>query len=98
MLIGCIAFWVIRIDNIFELFDNIVSAGRLPVSVYPAWVRIVLTYMVPVAFAVTVPAEAITARIDAATVLIQSVVMLGFVGGLRILWRRALVRYSGASA
>ena len=98
MLIGCIAFWVIRIDNIFELFDNIVSAGRLPVSVYPAWVRILLTYMVPVAFAVTVPAETITARIDAANVQIQSVVMLGFVGGLRILWRRALVRYSGASA
>lgn len=98
MLIGCIAFWVIRIDNIFELFDNIVSAGRLPVNVYPTWVRIVLTYMVPVAFAVTVPAEAITARIDASTVLIQSVVMLAFIGGLRLLWHRALVRYSGASA
>ncbi len=98
MLISCIAFWVIRIDNIFELFDNVASAGRLPVNVYPAWVRIVLTYVVPVAFAVTVPAQAITARLDMPSLYLQTAVTLIFLVALRGVWRRALVRYSGASA
>ncbi|MFM7679691.1 MAG: ABC transporter permease [Roseiflexaceae bacterium] len=98
MLISCIAFWVIRIDNIFELFDNVASAGRLPVGVYPPWVRIILTYIVPVAFAVTVPAEAITARLDMPRVIVQTAVTGVFLVVLRIIWQRALVRYSGASA
>lgn len=98
MLISCIAFWVIRIDNIFELFDNIASAGRLPTDVYPTWVRIILTYIVPVAFAVTVPAKAITARLDGTSVLLQTGVTLGFLVLLRLVWQRAMIRYSGASA
>ena len=98
MLIGCIAFWAIRIDNVFELFDNVASAGRLPVTIYPGWMRIILTYIVPMAFAVTVPAEVITARVDLATVGVQAVVALGFLGLLRVVWRWSLTQYSGASA
>ena len=98
MLIGCIAFWAIRIDNVFELFDNVASAGRLPVTIYPGWMRIILTYIVPMDFAVTVPAEVITARVDLATVGVQAVVALGFLGLLRIVWRWSLTQDSGASA
>lgn len=98
LLLSCIAFWVVRVDNIFELFDNIASAGRLPVDIYPRWMRVILTYLVPMAFAVTVPSEVIIGRINATNVGIQVLVTVGFFILTRLVWARALVRYSGASA
>jgi ABC-2 type transport system permease protein len=38
-------------------------AGKYPIAMYPGWLRIGLTFLVPLAFAVTVPAEAITSRL-----------------------------------
>jgi ABC-2 type transport system permease protein len=98
LLMSCIAFWVIRVDNIFELFDNIASAGRLPVDIYPRWMRVILTYLVPMAFAVTVPAEVIIGRINMSNVAIQAAVTVGFLVVTRFVWTKALVRYNGASS
>jgi ABC-2 type transport system permease protein len=98
LLLSCIAFWVVRVDNIFELFDNIASAGRLPVDIYPRWMRVILTYLVPMAFAVTVPAQVIVGTVTVTNMLIQAGVTLVFVVVTRLVWRSALIRYSGASA
>ena len=43
------------------------AAGRWPVTIYPGWLRIGLTFLVPVAFAVTVPAEALASRLTPTT-------------------------------
>ncbi|HEX9674592.1 MAG TPA: ABC-2 family transporter protein, partial [Anaerolineales bacterium] len=55
------SFWVVRMWAIFEFFDRMYQAGRYPVGIYPSWLRLILTFIVPVAFAVTAPAEALTA-------------------------------------
>jgi ABC-type uncharacterized transport system permease subunit len=46
--------WVVRIDQIVELFEGVYQSGRWLVTIYPGWVRISLTFLVPIAFAVTV--------------------------------------------
>ena len=56
-----------RVDEIVELFAGVYQAGRWPVSIYPDWLRVGLTFLVPIAFAVTVPAEAFTQRLSAGT-------------------------------
>jgi ABC-2 type transport system permease protein len=50
------------------------------------------------AFAVTVPAEAITSRLTWGTVLLAVVVAVVLVVVSRWLWHRGLTRYSGASS
>jgi len=40
--------------------NGLYAAGRWPVGIYPSWLRTVFTVLVPVAFAVTIPAEALT--------------------------------------
>jgi ABC-2 type transport system permease protein len=91
-------FWVIRMENILELFQGIYQAGRWPTTIYPAWLQVGLTFLVPVAFAVTVPTEAITGRLTVTTLLGA----LGFIIFLllfsRWFWKRGLRHYSGASA
>jgi ABC-2 type transport system permease protein len=92
------AFWVTRVDFIVELFDGMYQAGRWPVSVYPGWLRVGFTVLVPLAFAVTVPAAALTGR-SAGWLLAGSAAFAAALAALtRWAWRRALRRYSGASA
>lgn len=92
------AFWVVRMWFLAELFEGVYQTGRWPIGIYPDWLRYSLTFLVPIAFAITIPAEAITSRLQWSTVLTAAsfaVVLLAF---SRWFWRRGLRRYSGASA
>jgi ABC-2 type transport system permease protein len=92
------AFWIVRIDEIHELFDGVYQSGRWPVTIYPGWLRISLTFLVPIAFAVTVPAEAITSRLSVETLAIAAVFAVALFLFTRWWWRFGLRHYSGASA
>jgi ABC-2 type transport system permease protein len=92
------AFWVVRMDNILELFQGVYQAGRWPVAIYPNWLQIGLTFIVPVAFAVTVPAEDITGRLNGAIMLETLAVTALLLIVSRWFWRLGLRRYSGASS
>jgi len=98
LILTSIAFWVIRVDEMTNLFEGIYAAGRWPVGIYPDWLRASLTFIVPVAFAVTVPAEALTGRLTWQTLLGASVLALALLLVARLVWRRGLRAYSGASA
>jgi ABC-2 type transport system permease protein len=98
LVLSTLAFWIVNVWEIAELFEGIYQTGRWPVSIYPAWLRIGVTFLVPIAFAITVPAEAVTSRLDWGTVALA----LGFAVALfvftRSWWRFGLRYYSGASA
>jgi ABC-2 type transport system permease protein len=98
LAIATLAFWIVDVWQIIELFDGIYQTGRWPVSIYPGWLRFGVTFLVPIAFAITVPAEAVTSRLDWATVAVA----VGFAAALfaftRWWWGFGLRRYSGASA
>jgi ABC-2 type transport system permease protein len=92
------AFWVVRIDQIVELFQGIYQAGRWPVSIYPGWLRLSLTFLVPIAFAVTVPSEALTGRLTPQTLLLTLGLTIALMLLARWIWHIGLRHYSGASA
>jgi ABC-2 type transport system permease protein len=73
-------------------------AGQWPVTIYPTWLRTGLTFLVPVAFAVTVPAEALTGRLTLETLLAAAGVCALLLAVARRWWRTGLRSYSGASA
>ena len=56
------AFWFVRVENTLELFWGLYRAGQFPVTAFPSWTRLLFTFVVPVAFITTVPAEAIVGR------------------------------------
>ncbi len=98
LMVTSIAFWVIRVGDIVELFQGLFAAGRWPVSVYPDWLRTGMTFLVPVAFAVTMPAEAVTNRLTAESVLFAVGLTVFFTLLARGIWLLGLRSYSGASA
>jgi ABC-2 type transport system permease protein len=92
------SFWVINMWFLSDLFEGVYQVGRWPIGVYPGWLRYSMTYLVPIGFAVTVPAEAVTGRLGWSTVAIAVVfTALAFLVTRRF-WRFGLSRYSGASA
>ncbi|MCW5876345.1 MAG: ABC-2 family transporter protein [Anaerolineales bacterium] len=99
ILMACtLAFWFVRVWEMMEMLSSIFQAGRWPVGIYPEWLRLGLTYVVPVAFAVTVPAEALTGRLTLETLgfTFGFTVFLAFVS--RKVWYFGLKHYTGASA
>jgi ABC-2 type transport system permease protein len=98
MLLATFAFWFVRLENILMLFWNMYQAGRWPVGIYPRWLRIGLTAIVPVAFAVTVPAEALAGRLTGPNLALACAVSVVLTIVSRWFWLRGLKRYSGASA
>jgi viologen exporter family transport system permease protein len=98
MLLATCAFWFIRLENILMLFWNMYQAGKWPVAIYPPWLRIGLTAIVPVAFAVTVPAEALSGRLTGGNLALACLVAVALTFLSRRFWRVGLRRYSGASA
>ena len=98
LLLASAAFWLVRIDEVQELFTGVYRAGAYPIGIYPGWLRVGLTFLVPLALAVTVPAEAITGRLEAGTVALALAVTATLVLVSRLVFRMGLRRYSGASA
>jgi ABC-2 type transport system permease protein len=98
LVLSTLAFWFVRVENLLAIFWSFVDAGRFPVDIYPGWLRITLSTIVPIGIAVTVPAEAIAGRLDALG-------LVTMVGGTILVWwfanwfwKQGLRNYSGASA
>ena len=92
------AFWIVRMEEITELFQGIYAAGRWPVTIYPDWLRTGLTFIVPIAFAVTVPAEAITNRLTTDTMILTVVLTISLLIISRWFFKYGLKNYSSASS
>ncbi|HUP16183.1 MAG TPA: ABC-2 family transporter protein [Acidimicrobiia bacterium] len=98
LVLTTFAFRFVRADSFTDLFDGMYQAGRWPVSIYPTWLRGTLTFLIPLALAVTVPAETLTSRLGLASLLIGLAATAVVVTVTRWVWTANLKRYSGASA
>jgi ABC-2 type transport system permease protein len=98
MLLITSAFWFVQLENVMELLFTFYEAGRFPVSVFPAWLRAILTFVVPIAFITTVPAAVIIGRLDAEFVVLAVVVTAILFTACAAFWRFAVRHYSSASS
>lgn len=93
-----LTFWFVRVDNLEQIVWQAFEAGRYPVEIYPRWLRAALTYVVPVALMITVPARALTGRLDAIHVLGACAIAAVLFLASSLFWRYGLRSYTGASA
>ncbi len=93
-----LTFWFTKFGNSIVIMSAVLDAGRYPAHVYPFWLRALMTFVVPVAVATTVPLQALRGEL-------QWWQAIGFLGiGLIAVWLSSrawiagLRRYSGASS
>ena len=80
------------------VFDTVFQMARYPVGLYPGWLRLVLTWVVPVGVMTTVPAQALTGDLPAGMLVGSVVLALVLLIGASALFRLGLRRYASASS
>jgi ABC-2 type transport system permease protein len=91
-------FWFVKFDNNVTILQALLDAGRYPSTVYPSWLRLIITFLVPIAVATTVPVQALRGELSAWQVLLYlGVSLVSFVVATRV-WKAGIRKYSGASS
>jgi len=98
LILATLAFWLVRIENVLTIFLSVYHAGRWPLSLYPGWLRYGLIFIIPVAFATTIPVEALTSRLNWVTLVAAFTAAVILFAVSRAFWKLGLKHYSGASA
>jgi ABC-2 type transport system permease protein len=98
LMLATLSFWFVRVENMLQIFSSMYEAGRWPVSFYPRWLRFMLTFLIPVAFATTVPAQALAGRLSSKTLAEAFALAAALLVMSRAFWRFGVRRYSGASS
>ena len=80
------------------LFNALFQMARYPVGLYPGWLRLVLTWVVPVGVMTTVPAQALTGSLSVRTLTGSVALALALLAGASALFRLGLRRYASASS
>jgi ABC-2 type transport system permease protein len=98
LMLATLSFWFVRVENMLEIFSSMYEAGRWPVGFYPRWLRFMLTFLIPIAFATTVPAQALAGRLTWQTLVGAYVMAALLLVVSRAFWRVGVRRYSSASS
>ncbi len=97
VLIAC-TFWFIKFDNNVTILQALMDSGRYPATAYPAWLRAIITFVVPIALATTVPLQALRGDLGWPQVLLfLGIGALSFLVAAKM-WNAGIRRYSGASS
>jgi len=93
-----LTFWFTKFDNNVTILQALLDAGRYPSTVYPVWLRIIVTFLIPIAVATTIPLQALRGDLDASRIVMYFVIgVVSFIVASRV-WKAGLKRYSGASS
>ena len=91
-------FWFVKFDNNVTILQALLDTGRYPATVYPTWLRLIVTFLVPVAVATTVPMQALRGDLTPNQVFIfTGVSAVTFLVAVRA-WHAGVRHYSGASS
>ena len=86
---GFLFTWVI--NDLFQL-------ARYPVELYPGWLRLVLTWVIPVGLMTTIPAQALAGTLTPGMLGATLLFAAGALAGASWLFRQGLRRYASASS
>lgn len=95
-LLATTSIWFVKIYNVTEVLRGLLEAGRFPVGAYPALYRVFFTFVVPVAFLTTVPAEVALGRGEGTFLAMLLAALLFLLA--RGFFRLALRSYTSASS
>jgi len=92
------AFYVVKMDNLQYLFTAVFDAARWPSSVFRGALKVVVTFVIPLALMTTFPAEALLGRRTGAGLLVPVACAFAFAAFARLVWLKSIGKYTSASS
>ena len=90
------AFYVVRVDNLTHLFSAIFDAARWPVGVFRGLLRVVFTFVIPLALMTTYPAQALLGTLAPSTLTATLGGAALALGVSRAVWMASIAKYTSA--
>jgi ABC-2 type transport system permease protein len=97
-MLGATSIWFVKIYNATEVLRGLLEAGRYPIAAYPTAYRFFFTFVVPVTFLTTVPAEIVLGRGQTTWLIGAGLLALVLFFVSTWFWRFALRFYTSASS
>ncbi len=97
-LLHTLAFWLVRIENISQVFFGVFKVARFPISAFPAPMRVLFTVVIPITFMTTVPASAAAGILDWRLGLSAPIIAAIGLWLSHRFWQFALRHYTSASS
>lgn len=98
VIVGSLVFRLDRLEALWSF--NILFSEPLttPFEVFPYGPRLILTYLLPIAFVVFVPAQALTNRLESWQLPLAIIIATIFLTLANLAWQAGLRRYTSASS
>jgi ABC-2 type transport system permease protein len=80
------------------IFDGVFQLARYPLGLYPGWVRLALTWIIPVGVVTTFPAQAFTGTLPPSALITGLLTAALLLIGSSLFFRLALRRYASAAS
>jgi ABC-2 type transport system permease protein len=93
-----LTFWFTKFDNNVTILQALLDAGRYPATVYPFWLRIIITYIVPIAVATTVPLQGLRGDLSGGQVALFALAGAASLLVAWRIWKAGVRRYDSASS
>ena len=92
------SFWLERGMTMARLYYQLYALGNKPDGLYPKAVRYLIKSAIPFAFMGSIPARALTGRLDVSEYFLVFFVLVGYFLLAGVLWKKGLRRYQSASS
>ncbi|HVS71527.1 MAG TPA: ABC-2 family transporter protein [Phycisphaerae bacterium] len=90
--------WFTKVWNATEVLRSFIEAGKFPASAFPPALSFFLTFILPVAFLTTVPAEIMRGDRGPRSVALEAAIAAVLLIASRLFWKFALRYYTSASS
>lgn len=98
LTLASLVFFLDRMDA-FAAISNLVSEPlTVPFDIFPAGLKTALTYLIPLAFVVFIPAQALTGHLAPSSLPLALLTAAISLTVANLVWRAGLKRYSSASS
>ncbi len=97
-MLASLSIWFVKIYNVTAVLQTLLEAGRFPVHAYPLFWKFVFTFVIPIAFITTLPAQMWVQGPSWGWVLLGWGVALVAFAGCRAFWHYARRHYTSASS
>lgn len=98
ILVLAIGVLTTEIDHTIWIYRDITQMGRLPVDIYKQPLSWILTYILPVAIMITIPAKALIGGVNLTILISAFIISLTFLAVSLKIWQFALKNYTSVSS
>lgn len=97
LILSTTAFWYLGTPLIW-IYNSLIQMGRFPIGIYPGFLKMILTWVIPIGVIVTVPAKLLIDQIEFEQLIAGAVLAVGFFMISTIFFKISLKRYASASS